>query len=884
MKLSEFHLLDETSDRHRLTPLWRQVNETQTLYPKDKTVPGVFMEQVAKTPEATAVIHGDLQVSYRELDHRSNQLAHFLMDRQLQPEDLVAILLERSPTMIVAMLSAMKAGGAYLPVSHELPLDRIKYMLCHSCAPVLIAESRHRDLCRRLQAECPDLKHLLLLGEDNDGLPASSADSNAFDSTALHAYSGALSIDYSRPGSLAYGIYTSGTTGMPKGVMVEHHAILRLVLNTNYIKLSAADRILQTGSLAFDASTFEIWGALLNGSCVCLPSQEALLDGVELARLIRQHRVTTLFLTTGLFNALVSNDVAVFSGLETLLTGGERASPQHFNRVRQAHPELVLKHVYGPTENTTFTTCYTVRQDFEMAIPIGSPISNTTVYILNEKLEPVDIGVPGELYTGGDGLARGYLNDPALTAQKFIHHPLVPGERLYRTGDLVCWRADGTIDFLGRSDDQVKLRGYRIEPAEIEIRLLQHPQVKEAVVLAKEFEGGERHLVAYYTVHCPVNIGGLRDHLKNSLPDYMIPAFFVPMDTLPLTQNGKLDKKALPDPKWVQPIAERPRELLASETEKELLAIWQEVLGQQGIGVNDNFFDLGGYSLKAVKLTHLIHKKLGLTLPFTLVFKAPTVRELAQCLLDAAQFGQEGIDQSMVLLNEHREGGQLFGFPPGTADALGYSQLAKCLKPYAFYAFNFIETPTCIQEYADLITNIDSAGPYLLFGYSGGGNLAFRTAKELENRGKPVSAVVMLDSSRFLEKFCFPPDEARRLAADFLNAESVQPYVTTSVLKDKVTRKIARYYELFSNTLENDIIDANISVVVSENSQDAYCDASGRIICSKSSWARVTRSEFRIYQGYGDHSHMLHHPHFDPNAALLREILQSYSTPGRIQQ
>jgi amino acid adenylation domain-containing protein len=875
VKLSEFHLLDETGDHDRLVPLWRQVNETQAPYPKDKTVPGVFEGQAATTPAATAVIHGDLQVSYRELDHRSNQLARFLIDRQLQPETLVAILLDRAPAMIVAMLGAMKAGGAYLPVSHELPFDHIKRMLCHSRAPILIAKSHHRDLCRRLQTQCPDLKQLLFLVEENDEPLARSTDSTEFDSTALHAYSGAPSVDCSRPGSLAYVIYTSGTTGVPKGVMVEHHAILRLVLNTNYIELSAADRILQTGSLAFDASTFEIWGALLNGGCVCLPDRDALLDGVELARLIRQHQITTLFLTTGLFNALASNDVAVFSGLKTLLTGGERASPQHFNRVRQAHPELILKHLYGPTENTTLTTCYTVQQDFETAVPIGSPISNTTVYILDEKLEPVDIGIPGELYTGGDGLARGYFHDPALTAQKFIHHPLVPGERLYRTGDLACWRADGTIDFLGRIDDQVKLRGYRIDPGEIEAWLLQHERLKEALVLARTGSDGDRHLVAYYTAQGQVDSAELRHHLCQQLPDYMVPTAFVQLKELPLTHHGKVNRTALPDPeqsrRGIGPTNNRP----LSATEAELITIWQEALCQPDIGVADNFFDLGGHSLRAVKLMYLIHQRLDVLLPFTVIFEAPTVGALAARVLDAIRFGHQSIDQPMVSLNTSREGSTIFAFPPGTGDALGYGELAKRLDPLGFYAFNFIESETRIPEYVDLILKVDGDGPYVLFGYSGGGNLAFRTVGELERRGKRVNDVVMLDSSRFLQTFRFPVEEARRLALEFVGAEGVQAYVDNPVLKDKLIRMIERYYETLARKPDDALIDANIHVIISENSQDEYRDDGGRLICSKSGWAAVTRNVFRIYQGSGEHGRMLHQPYLAANAALLRTIFES---------
>jgi thioesterase domain-containing protein/acyl carrier protein len=493
---------------------------------------------------------------------------------------------------------------------------------------------------------------------------------------------------------------------------------------------------------------------------------------------------------------------------------------------------------------------------------------------LDEKLEPVGIGVTGELYAGGDGLARGYLNDPALTAHKFIPHPFMEGQRLYRTGDLARWRAEGNIDFLARLDDQVKIRGYRIEPAEIEARLLQYKELQEAIVLARTDDDGDRHLVSYFTARNQVDVAALRDHLKTLLPDYMIPSFFVQLDRLPLTPNGKVDRRALPAARRARPSIQRTQDLPESETEERLLAIWQKVLGQPDLGCTDNFFEHGGHSLNAVKLTHLVHERLAVLLPFTLVFKAPTVRQLAQYILDAARFGASAIDEPLVPLSRQQGSRAIFGFPPGTADALGYAQLAERLTPYAFYAFNFIEVESRIQDYADLIMGVDPAGPYLLFGYSGGGNLAFRTATELESRGKRVSDVVMLDSSRFLERVRFPADEARRLAADFLDAEGVKGYVTSQVLRDKVLRTIERYYDFLSSTQENTVISANIHVVISENSQDNFRDDSGRTICSKSRWAEVTRGQFRTYPGHGDHGHMLHHQYLEPNAALLRTIFQ----------
>lgn len=881
MKLSEFVLVEESNDRMTTAALLRQVNQTQTPYPRDKTVPGLFIERATETPEAVAIIHDKLELSYREVNERSNQLAFFLLDRDLQPENLVAIMLDRSPDMIVGTLGAMKAGGAYLPVSPDLPVERISRILRDSRAPVLVAHPEQRDKCRQVKAVCPDLKTILFL----DGVGNSSAGATdlpgEFCAAVLAAYAKIASLDRSQPDQLAYVIYTSGTMDEPKGVMVEHRSILRLVLNTNYIQLGASDRILQTGAFSFDASTFEIWGALLNGGCLCLPRRETLLNIVELTALVKEHQITVMWLTAGLFNTLVSADARIFDSLKTVLVGGEKLSPHHINRVRRNYPGLTLINGYGPTENTTFTTTFEIREEFATDIPIGRPIANTTVYILDERLEAVPIGAQGELYAGGDGLARGYLNDPTLTKAKFISHPFEPGQRLYRTGDLARWRPDGTIDYLGRVDEQIKIRGYRIEPGEIEARLMQHQQLKEAIVLARADRDGDRQLVAYYTAQGQVGGDELRLHLRQKLPDYMVPASFVRLEHLPLTSNGKVDRTALlklePNHQGMTPKQDRP----LSATETELIAIWQEVLCRSDIGVADNFFDLGGHSLRAVKLMYLIQQRLGVLLPFTAIFDASTVSALATKVLDAVRFGHQSIDQPMVALNAGCGGATLFAFPPGTGDALGYGELAKRLDPLGFYAFNFIEAETRIHEYVDLILKVDGKGPYVLFGYSGGGNLAFRTARELERRGRAVDDVVMLDSSCFHQAFCFPVEETRRLALQFVGDGELQAYVDNPALKDKVIRMIERYYETLAREPDdappNASIDANIHVITSENSQDEYRDDSGRLICSKSGWGAVTRSGFNTYQGSGEHGRMLHQPHLEPNTILLREIFDSVS-------
>jgi amino acid adenylation domain-containing protein len=866
MKLSEFKLFDDTAERAALAARVAGFNRTGTDYPRDATVHALFAERAAETPEAVAVIFRETRLTYRAAEQAANRLARFLADRGLTAETLVGVMLDRSPDLIIALLGTLKAGGAYLPVNHDLPPERIEYMLRDSAAPVLISERRHAERCRELKARCPDLRCVLYLDDD----PPGGTDAAEFGPDALRDYPDAPLPERAGPGTLAYAIYTSGTTGRPKGVMVEHRAILRLVVATRYVTLTAADRILQTGSTAFDASTFEIWGALLNGGGLCLAPRESLLDAAEFRRLVAEHGITTVFLTTGLFNALAAEDGAVFAGLGTLLSGGEKVSVHFFNKVREAYPALRLKHVYGPTENTTFTTCYDVPHGFESDIPIGGPISNTEAYVLDADLELAGIGVQGELCVGGAGLARGYLHDPALTAEKFVPHPYAAGERLYRTGDLARWLDDGNLAFIGREDQQLKIRGYRVEPAEIEQRLLECGGIRQAVVVGRESRDGTRRLVAYFVAEGETDSREFRTRLQGSLPDYMVPAEFVRLDALPLTPNGKVDRKALPEP--AQPAASPPETEPASDTQRQLLAIWESVLDRRPIGLDDDFFELGGHSLLATKLMSTVHRKMGVVLPFTAVFTAATVRALAETVLDAARFGVEGIDQPMVLLNGSRDPRRIFAFPPGTADALGYGQLAEGLKPYAFHACNFIEADTRIADYADLIVGSGGSEPYVLFGYSGGGNLAFHVARELENRGRRVGAVVMLDSARFERRFAFPPGEARRVAEQFLEAESVKAYLTSPVLRDKAFRNIERYYAHFSNSEDRHVIDADIHLLLSEDAPDPYRDEQGRIVCSKLGWAEGTRGRFVTHSGSGEHNHMLFPPHLEPNLARLRDI------------
>ena len=557
-------------------------NATTTPYPREKSVAEVFESRAAETPDAVALVLGEERLTYGALNARANRLAHYLRQRGVVAESPVGVCLERSFDLVVALLAILKAGGAYVPLDPSYPRERLGFMIRDTGMRVLVTQG---TLAGKLPTEGPRIVRL---------------DSEA---STIEAASDADLPAAAAGDSMAYVMYTSGSTGTPKGVAVLHRGILRLVQGVDYVRIGPDEVFLQLAAITFDASTFELWGALLNGArCVLFPSRVP--TPADLRSVIATQHVSVLWLTASLFNALVDTDATVLSGIRQLLIGGEALSVPHVRRALEALPSTQIINGYGPTESTTFTCCYRIPAglpESTHSIPIGTPISNTRVYVLDRKRNPVPIGIAGELYIGGDGLARGYLNNPELTAEKFILDPFSgeSGERLYRTGDLVRHRADGQIEFLGRLDKQLKIRGFRVEPGEIEATLVEHPAIASAAVVAREDLPGDRRLVAY-VVRWDVTrdpLPDLRNFVAAKLPDYMVPSAFVVLDSLPLVTSGKVDWRALPRP-GLERAELGTLGLLPQDTlELVLLKIWEDVLGISSIGVEDDFFALGGHSL-----------------------------------------------------------------------------------------------------------------------------------------------------------------------------------------------------------------------------------------------------------------------------------------------
>jgi amino acid adenylation domain-containing protein len=610
-------------------------NDTRTDFPRDKSVAQLFEETAAAHPNATAVVLGTHTLTYAELNRRANNLAHRLRQMGVGPEVMVGCCLERSLDLIVALVAVLKAGGAYVPLDASYPRERFDLLLEDTHTPVMITQ-------KSLAANVLHGRTVAGIVVDDEEFTASILASTLAspDSDQNPAPAGG-------PTSLAYVMYTSGSTGRPKGVMVENRAIVRLVRNTDYCRFGPEEAFLQYAPISFDASTLEIWGPLLNGGrLVLMPPQASSL--VDLGRTIRDQHVTAMWLTAGLFSLMVEQRLEDLAPVRQLLAGGDVLPARHVRLVLEAHPGCTLINGYGPTENTTFTCCHVMRSGdlIPDSVPIGRPISNTRVYILDESGRPVPQGDTGELYAAGDGVARGYLNSPDATAEKFVRDPFAAdaSARMYRTGDLARWRADGTVEFLGRIDTQVKILGYRIEPGEIEAALLGHVAVRQVCVIPHTDESGSKRLVAYYVAAAESGVAAadLKKFLAEKLPAFMVPALFVPLEKLPLTPNGKIDRAALPAPGTSTAASARvttTAELTASgaasgasELEQNLMALWKRILRVEQVGLDDNFFDIGGDSLLLVAVHSNLQKTLQIEIPVTDLFEFTTVRTLARRL------------------------------------------------------------------------------------------------------------------------------------------------------------------------------------------------------------------------------------------------------------
>src|SRR5437667_4441056 len=720
------------NERKELTIFW---NKTSVDVPKRRTIHEWIEAQVESTPDAHAVTFEGKDLTYRELSRRANQVAHHLQGLGIGPDVPVGVFLERSLEMVVGLLGILKAGCAYLPLDPDYPKDRLAFMLEDAEAPVLLTQS---TLVPHLPVHT---SKVVCFDTDKASLDREP------DTNPLQNWT---------PENLAYVIYTSGSTGKPKGVPNGHAGVVnQLLWMQSAYRLYGTDRVLQKTPYSFDVSAWEFFWPLMTGACLVLARPEGHQHPDYLVKVIREQKITTMhFVPSMLRIFLESEGVEGCTSLRGVFCSGE-ALPFELQERFFQRLGAELHNLYGPTEAAVHVTSWQCSPNRGLSIvPIGRPIWNTQIYILDKYLQPVPIGIPGELHIGGVGLARGYLKRPQMTAEKFISDPFSgrAGARLYKTGDLARFLPDGNIEYLGRMDHQVKIRGFRIELGEIEAVLCQHPAVREAVVIAREDVPGEKRLVAYLVTRPPKpEAKALRELLKKKLPEYMVPAAFVFLEQLPRTPSGKADRKALPaseeelgqySPGFVEP---------RTSTEEGLARIWRALLGIRRVGVHDNFFDMGGHSLLGFQMLARIEQRFGKNLPVTVLFQSPTIEQLAKILSE-----ERPAESWSLLIPLQPEGFKLpfFWINGAFSNAvlpayLGADQPLYCIEHQSLDGRPplYTQVDTIARYYLNEIRTMRPHGPYLLGGYSFGAVVAFEIAQQLKGEGEEVTLLFMLDPS-----------------------------------------------------------------------------------------------------------------------------------------
>ncbi|OYN67546.1 non-ribosomal peptide synthetase [Bacillus safensis] len=871
-------------------------NQTDTPYPK-RTLQELFEEQVQRDPHRIALSYMDEHMTYEALDEKATKLAAYLQSKGIGPGSLVPMLFDRSFDMIVSVLGIVKSGAAYVPMSPEYPDARIRLIVRDTQSDVIITQSHLAD---RL-VDFTGTKIVM--------------DKPILETNAMYQREASIIGE----DQIAYVNYTSGSTGTPKGVMLPHAGVVRLVRETNYIKLGPDDKMLQLSNYAFDAFTFELWGMLLNGGQLILLPKYAALNMDELTQFIKTHQVTANCLPTALFNRLVEHDPKSVAGYRTLLVGGEAMSSEHARKALM-HMEGVLVNAYGPTENTTLATTHQVTHvpAGAKSVPIGVPVSNSTVVILDDALNPVPAGVKGEIYIGGTGLAKGYLHDPEQTKERFIDNPFpeLKGDKLYRSGDLGTWRSDGTIEYLGRKDHLVKIRGYRIECGEIETALLKHPQVKECTVIAKTY-GSSKRLAAYLVTNGENPVPGWKAFLQESLPGYMIPSYFVVLDEMPVTTNGKVDQKALPEPTETISLSDDDDKPV-TEMEERIVAAFKEVLGVKQVGMHDSFFDLGGDSIMSIQAVAKLKEK-GVRVDPKWIFMHPAPAQLA-AHLESVPEAAENIERSPKdYVIELKKGDpaepRIFFAPPAGGTVMGYIDVAKLMTHQgAVYA---LQSPGLYEDeepqflhYTELVTLFIEAietfyrpGIDYLAGHSMGGHLAYGMNQRLCHAGKAPKGLIILDTVPVLR------DEADQALHADMNEEEVkmlalvlgmgnlvgiQPEALQGLSFQEVKQKIlkeAEKDEVVHQFMNDQYLDKYLQMqthntIMSQaielekepfpvpfyivQSSDHASDFQKKF----ADWEAYTKESCSYYHIKGDHVTMMKRPQADELARILQTIIK----------
>ena len=744
-----------------------EFNDTRVDYPRDKCIHDFFLEQVEQNGEKVAVVCGKEQLTYQQLYERSRDLAMYLQSVGVKPDSVVGLYMERSVEMMVGILGTVQAGGAYLPLDPGHPDERVAYMLEDSEAGIVLTQNKYKNKVRSLMVE--EARIISLDGEWGEVSKRAAG---------MRREGKQLRREV-EPEHAVYVIYTSGSTGKPKGVVVEHRALVNRIhwMQKRY-GLEAGEVVLQKTPYSFDVSVWEFFWPMMAGATVVLAEPEGHKDVGYLEEVIEQEQVTTLHFVPSMLHTFLENARGESRSVKRIFSSGEALDRRSVEVYRKRFPEAALHNLYGPTEAAIDVTAYECRQEQESFVPIGTPIANTQIYILDEQQQVQPIGVPGELYIAGEGLARGYLNRKELTAERFVINPFAPGTRMYRTGDRARWLEDGNIEYLGRMDAQVKIRGFRIELGEIEAWLNQHPEIEDSVVVVRGEESNKQLIAFYRARHTQadhiVELGNeeLRGHLLRTLPDYMVPAGFVSLAAIPLNANGKVDRRALGRMEVKIGSAEEyvaPR----NPWEKQLVEIWAEVLkvAPEKIGVNDNFFELGGHSLLAVQLMAKINNRFSQLLPLGVIFAAPNISALAQLISNR----EASSSDILVPIQTQGNAQPIFGVPGVGGNVLSLQPLIRALgTDQPFYGLQavgldgstlpFDRVEETARANIEALKTVQRVGPYKLLGHSYGGVVAYEMARMLLAEGEEISGLILLDSvAPSLMQLPAPKDEATEL-------------------------------------------------------------------------------------------------------------------------
>jgi amino acid adenylation domain-containing protein len=845
----------------------------------------LFLEQVKLRPEAEAVVYGEERLSYEELDKRSNQVAQYLLLQGLSAEECVGIFMDRSVDMIIGMLGTLKAGGAYVPIDPDYPAERLSFIADDTALRFVLTQ-------KSVKSVLPSAASSIFL--DSEDSPVLDCSTEAVPNRV-------------NPESIAVVIYTSGSTGKPKAARIPHRAVVRTVRNTNYLEATPADRVAQATSPSFDAAIKEIWMALVNGAALVGLSRETLIVPAEARKFIQKEKITLLVVNTAYVHQIALEAPDAFKDVRKVVFGGEAAEAGPLRELVKHIGPGILINGYGPAEGCVITTFFEINEIPEEAtsVPIGRPVSNARVYLLDDQQRPVPIGVPGEICIGGEGVARGYLNRPELTAQRFLPDPFSHhSERfLYRTGDLARMRGNGELEFLGRRDEQVKIRGHRIELAEVREAISAHSAVKQVFLTIRQEQAGDKRLVAYVILRQALANAAqaLRKHAREKLPDHMVPSAFVVVESVPLTTNGKIDWKALPAPS--DQVELENYQAPTAELEVSLTAVWQVVLRAKRVGVNDSFFDLGGHSLLAARLVAEIEKATGHNIPVATLFEAPTIAQLATRIAERTYNSAWSPCVTLQAAADGATNEPFFCIHSLGANLVSVRKIASLMRnDRAFYGLqphglDGQQAPLDTIEamataYLKEIRKVQPNGPYYLGGICLGGVIAFEMAQQLKRAGEHVASVVLIDSFlpgplKYIHARAGSAEYVDRHIGNMLSQPGIESLKYLATLAQNGVKHLRR---IVAGNNQSSIVQAtksiraaHINAFLSYRPQ-AYSGKLVQLLCAESSqrgyedrrmaWAYlVPTGGFELRLVPGDHLTMVEEPHVRQVAQELQSTL-----------